>query len=61
MFSADWFGAHGNGTGRLVPAREHVFPLASFGTDGKDLLMLLIVGGPGPGTFDLLVDEVRIR
>lgn len=41
--------------------KEHVFPLASFRTDGKDLLMLLIVGGPGAGKFDLLVDEVRIR
>jgi imidazolonepropionase-like amidohydrolase len=41
--------------------KEYSFPLASFGTDGKDLLMVLIVGGPAAGKFELLVDDVRFR
>ncbi len=41
--------------------KEFVFPLESFGTDGKDLLLLLIVGGPAAGAFEIVVDEVRLR
>lgn len=41
--------------------KEYSFPLASFGTDAKDLLMVLVVGGPAPGKFDIRVDDVRFR
>jgi hypothetical protein len=41
--------------------KQYTFPLESFGTDGKDLLMLIISGGPAPGRFELLVDDVRFR
>jgi imidazolonepropionase-like amidohydrolase len=41
--------------------KEYNFPLASFGTDAKDLLMVLVVGGPAPGKFDIRVDDVRFR
>jgi len=41
--------------------KEFTFPLESFGTDGKDLLLLLIAGGPEPGMFEIFIDEVRLR
>lgn len=41
--------------------KQFTFPLAAFGTDGKDLLMVLISGGPAAGKFEILVDDVRFR
>jgi imidazolonepropionase-like amidohydrolase len=41
--------------------KEFSFPLASFGTDGKDVILILIAGGPAAGPFELFVDEVRLR
>lgn len=41
--------------------KEYVFPLRDFGTDARDLLMLLISAGPEPGSFSLRVDDVRFR
>ena len=41
--------------------KEFAFPLSAFGTDGKDVLLLLIAGGPTPGSFEMFVDEVRVR
>jgi imidazolonepropionase-like amidohydrolase len=41
--------------------KEHVLPLAAFGTDGKDVIMLIFAAGPAPGTFEFFVDNVRLR
>lgn len=42
--------------------KEHVFPLSAFGgTDGRDLMALILAGGPAPGPFAFRVDDVRIR
>ena len=41
--------------------KEFVFPFDSFGTDGKDIMLVVIAGGPAPGAFELFVDEVRLR
>jgi hypothetical protein len=41
--------------------KEHVFPFQSFGIDGKDVMLIVITAGPAPGTFELLVDDVRLR
>ena len=41
--------------------KEHTFPLAAFGTEGKDLIMLIVAAGPAPGSFELFVDGVKLR
>ena len=41
--------------------KEHTIPLAAFGTDGKDLVMLIFAAGPAPGGFELLVDGIKLR
>lgn len=41
--------------------KEHTIPLAAFGTNGKDLVMLIFAAGPAPGAFELLVDGVKLR
>ncbi len=41
--------------------KQHTFLIESFGTDGRDLLMVLIAGGPSAGKFEILVDDVRFR
>jgi len=42
--------------------KEFVFPLSAFGgTDGRDLMALIIAGGPAPGEFSLRIDDVRFR
>lgn len=41
--------------------QEFVMPFADFNTDGKGLMSVLFVGGPKPGAFELLIDDVRIR
>lgn len=40
---------------------EHTLPLSAFGTDGKDMIMLIIAAGPAPGAFEFFIDNVRIR
>ena len=40
---------------------EHTIPLAALGTDGKDVVMLIIAAGPAPGTFELFVDGVKLK
>jgi hypothetical protein len=41
--------------------KEYTFPIAAFATDGKDVVMLIIAGGPAAGPFELFVDNVRLR
>lgn len=42
--------------------KEYVFPLADFGgIDGKDLMAVIVTGGPRPGAFTIRIDDVRIR
>jgi hypothetical protein len=41
--------------------KEHVISLSAFGTDGKDMIMLIFAAGPAPGTFELFIDNVRLR
>ena len=42
--------------------KEYVFPLSAFGgIDGRDIMALMFVGGPQPGTFRLQIDDVRFR
>jgi imidazolonepropionase-like amidohydrolase len=41
--------------------KEHTFPLAAFGTDGKDVIMLIVAAGPAPGAFELFLDGVKLR
>lgn len=41
--------------------KEFTLPLSAFGTDGKDLLMLIVAAGPAPGSFEFYVDEVKLR
>jgi hypothetical protein len=41
--------------------KEYVMPFAAFGTDGRDVMLLAIAGGPSPGAFELFVDEIRLR
>jgi hypothetical protein len=38
-----------------------VIPLSAFGTDGKDMIMLIFAAGPAPGTFEFFIDNVRFR
>jgi hypothetical protein len=41
--------------------KELTFSFDSFGTDGKDIMLVVIAGGPAPGAFELFVDEIRLR
>lgn len=42
--------------------QEHTFPWSAFGgADGSDVTAIAIVGGPAPGRFELLVDQVELR
>ena len=41
--------------------KEHVIPLSAFGTDGKDMIMLIFAAGPAPGTFEFYIDNVRLK
>ncbi|HLL81756.1 MAG TPA: CIA30 family protein, partial [Longimicrobium sp.] len=41
--------------------REVSFSWADFGTDGKDVMGVVISGGPQPGPFAFLIDQVRLR
>jgi hypothetical protein len=42
--------------------KEIVIPFAALGgTDGHDLMTLMFLGGPRPGTFALQIDDVRLR
>lgn len=41
--------------------KEHTIPLSAFGTDGKDMIMLIFAAGPAPGTFEFFIDNVRLR
>jgi hypothetical protein len=42
--------------------KEFVFPLSAFGgTDGRDIMALMFVGGPKPGPFAFQVDNVQFR
>ncbi len=41
--------------------REHVFPLKSFGIDGKNLRGILFSAGSAPGAFSVAIDQVRLR
>jgi imidazolonepropionase-like amidohydrolase len=41
--------------------KEYVIPLSAFGTDGKDMIMLIFAAGPAPGTFEFFIDNVRFR
>ena len=41
--------------------KEHTIPLAAFGTEGKDVVMLIIAAGPAAGAFELFVDGVKLR
>jgi len=41
--------------------KEHTIPLAAFGTEGKDVVMLIIAAGPATGAFELFVDGVKLR
>jgi hypothetical protein len=41
--------------------KEYAFPFQAFGTDGRDIMLFVIAGGPAAGPFELFVDEVRLR
>jgi hypothetical protein len=42
--------------------KQHAIPLSSFnGTDGHDVTAILFVGGPAPGTFEFLIDQITLR
>ena len=41
--------------------KEFVFPWSAFATDGKDVIMVIVAGGPAPGPFELFIDNVRLR
>jgi DNA-binding transcriptional MerR regulator len=43
------------------PWREVVLPWRAFGTNGHDLMAVIIAAGPRPGPFALQLDEVRLR
>lgn len=40
---------------------EHVMPWSAFGTDGKDVMAVMFVGGPASGPFRFRIDGVRLR
>jgi imidazolonepropionase-like amidohydrolase len=44
-----------------VEWKEHTIPLAAFGAEGKDVVMLIIAAGPAAGAFELFVDGVKLR
>jgi imidazolonepropionase-like amidohydrolase len=39
---------------------EHVFPFADFGSDGRDVMGVVVAAGPQSGEFVLRLDEVRL-
>jgi hypothetical protein len=41
--------------------REVVIPWSAFGTDGRDVMAVIIAGGPQGGAFELQIDEVSLR
>lgn len=42
--------------------KEFTFPLSAFGgTDGRDIMALMFVGGPKPGPFNFQIDNVHFR
>jgi hypothetical protein len=47
----------------VAPAQwtEIVVPWSALGIDGSDVTAIMFVGGPRPGTFELHVDDVRLR
>jgi hypothetical protein len=40
---------------------EVAYSWADFGIDGSDLMGLVVAGGPQPGAFGFLVDDLRLR
>jgi hypothetical protein len=40
---------------------EASFSWSDFGIDGKDVIGVVIAGGPQPGAFALLIDDVRLK
>lgn len=41
--------------------KEHTIPLTAFGTEGKDVVMLIIAAGPAAGAYELFVDGVKVK
>ena len=41
--------------------REVVIPWSAFGIDARDLMAVIVTGGPAPGPFSVQVDQVRVR
>ncbi|HKV38463.1 MAG TPA: amidohydrolase family protein [Blastocatellia bacterium] len=41
--------------------KEYTFPLTSFGMDGHDVTGIAFAGGPGEGSFEFQIDEVRLE
>ena len=42
--------------------QEFVIPFSAFGgSDGKDLMAMMFVGGPRAGAFEFFIDDVRFR
>ena len=36
-------------------------PFTAFGTDGRDIMAIMFLGGPEPGPFTFQIDDIRIR
>ncbi len=41
--------------------KEYTFPFSAFGTDGKDIVMIIVAGGPAAGPFEFFIDNVRLQ
>lgn len=41
--------------------KEFTFPFTAFETDGKDVVMIIVAGGPAAGAFEFFIDNVRLQ